>query len=98
MLTRDLFAPCEGHSFELESAEGYRLPLVLVECEALPVRSGPPGEREPFSLIFESPVMPHWPQGNYRLHHAQLAPEVLFLVPLGPAPRSRRMRYQAIFN
>ncbi|MDM4772591.1 hypothetical protein [Solimonas sp. SE-A11] len=98
MLSRETLSPCVGQAFELESAEGLFLPLVLVECVALLQGRGYPGSREPFSLVFESPVRPHWPQGNFRLHHAQLPPQVLFVVPLGPAPHSGQMRYQAIFN
>lgn len=94
MLTLDTFAPLLYQPFELESAEGLRLPLVLTECTPLHSAGPQPG----FSLIFESAVQSHWPQGNYRLHHATLPAEVLFLVPIGPMPASRQMRYQAVFG
>lgn len=96
MLEFETFAPLQSQTFELESAEALRLPVELVECSRL--RNPGLDSRYGFSLIFESAVEPRWPQGIYRLHHPALVPEVLLVVPIGPSPDSRRMRYQVIFN
>ena len=96
MLHSDQFQGREGQDFTMESAEGHRLDVILVELELL--RHSMDGARPGFSLIFESAAATHWPQGNYRVHHAELAPEIMLLVPVGPSPKSGRMCYQAIFN
>ncbi|WP_205527335.1 DUF6916 family protein [Solimonas sp. K1W22B-7] len=93
-MTFETFDSLLSQPFELESAEGYRLPLQLAECQRA-CAGGPPGG---FSLIFETDVQPHWPQGTYWLHHPALTPEILFVVPIGPPPASGLMRYQIVFG
>ena len=50
---------------------------------------------EQFSLFFSGPASTWLQQGTYKLHHAALSEQELFLVPLGP--RGEKMIYQSVF-
>jgi hypothetical protein len=50
---------------------------------------------EQFSLLFTGPASNWLQQGTYKLHHAVLGEQELFLVPLGP--RAEKMLYQSVF-
>ena len=58
-----------------------------------------PGPRaEPFSAYFLGPRSPALPQRIYTVDHDQLGTLDLFLVPLGPDPKTGGMLYEAVFN
>ena len=58
----------------------------------------PNGGRDPFALIFLAQYPPVWPQRIYRVSHPELGTYDIFLVPIGPDPKSGGMRYEAIFS
>jgi hypothetical protein len=74
-----------GELFRLTPAGGSPFDAVLSDCD-----DGSPG----FLLLFHGPADPWWPQGMFRVEHADLGTEDLFLVPLGPDERG--MRYEAV--
>lgn len=51
---------------------------------------------EQFSLLFTGPDTPWLQQGTYKLQHAEMGEQEIFMVPLGP--RAGKMQYQAIFS
>ncbi|WP_139490609.1 DUF6916 family protein [Brevibacillus dissolubilis] len=51
---------------------------------------------ENFSLMFQGPLQPQLPQGNYRFVHEQMGEHIMFMVPVGQ--RQDGMRYEIIFS
>jgi hypothetical protein len=70
-------------------------PIVL-ELELAQVNDHPNAEIEEFSLEYTRPQAPCLRQETYKLRHAELGKQDIFLVPLGP--RGCEMWYQAIFT
>jgi hypothetical protein len=93
-----------GHvndSFRIALGKEEVLELQLIEARTIGEsrRTAPPGIREqPFSLIFRSARDRLLPQQIYPIEHPTLGTLEIFLVPLGPAPDSTGLQYQAIFN
>jgi hypothetical protein len=82
---RETYEQRVGERFRLAPAGGPPFDAVLSACG-----DTPPG----FSLLFHGPAEPWWPQGIFRVEHADLGTEDVFLVPLGPDDRG--MRYEAV--
>jgi hypothetical protein len=82
---RATYEPRIGELFRLSPADGEPFDAVLSACD-----DAVPG----FSLLFHGPSEPWSPQGTFRVEHADLGSEELFLVPLGPDERG--MRYEAV--
>jgi hypothetical protein len=96
-LTLETFTPHLGSAFVIHLADGTPLTLSLVDIK--PLGQGAAGERAPFALHFQHPLLPrhaYLPQQIYSLEHATLGLIEIFLVPLGPQPGG--MQYEAIFT
>ena len=85
-----------GGAFTLSEPEFPAIALTLEEATLLPIHSGTPITRPPFSLIFVGGGQHILPQKQYDLNHAALGKLTLFLVPVGRD--SRGVQYQALFN
>jgi hypothetical protein len=86
--------PLLGETFRI-FADGAAIEAELVQAaECGPENS--PARRKAFSLIFSIPADAYLPQQMYRVEHASLALENLFLVPIQEDSEGKRM--QAIFN
>ncbi len=110
MLSLETFTPLVGEQFGLRSieddaSEGHGQgvhPTALVEARALATAGHPVNTqaqaRQPFSLIFEGPTEPIFPQRIYRLEHPAMDDALeLFLVPVGRSEKNG-VRYQAVFT
>jgi hypothetical protein len=95
-LSRESFDACLGHRFVLK--EGGGATRVTHLRQVTPLGRHPAATRESFSLIFECEDAVVWPQGSYEVIHESLGTAVIFVVPIGPDPDSKRLRYQAVFN
>lgn len=96
-LTREQFSDHQGESFRLEADEASSLDLTLAEASPLG-SAARGGEREPFSLTFRGPAEPVLPQAIYQVEHPKLGKLEIFLVPIGPDPKEKGMRYEAVFT
>jgi hypothetical protein len=94
-LTLQTFEICLNHKFRLEHEKG-DLEVELIECRKISSSGLPPGQREPFSLMFSGPRQPVLPQGIYRFSCEQLGSFEIFIVPVGSG--SSGTQYQAIFS
>ena len=86
-----VFAEHLNTTFRLTGPDSTSLALELVQV----TDKDPEGPVEQFSLIFQGPATPNYPQGIYPVKHESLGALELFFVPLGPEGSS--MRYQVIF-
>jgi hypothetical protein len=91
-LGRDSFVPLVNQSFTMVDSAGRSLPVVLSQIGDL--TAGPAGSETRFSLTFDGPVTPAWPQSTYRFQQAQLGAVALFAVPVGRSVQARQ--YEAI--
>ncbi|MEX2080048.1 MAG: hypothetical protein WEC33_00385 [Dehalococcoidia bacterium] len=92
-VTRETFAPLKGHAFTLSGPEG-SVELTLVAVQGNGLRGG--AGREQFSLHFQGPREPFFPQSIYHLENATLGPLDIFLVPI--ARDELGATYEAIFT
>ena len=81
-----------GH---LHSTFRVETPIAL-ELELADIEDRSKTQIEQFSLEFLGPATPWLQQGTYKLHHAEMGEQEIFIVPLGP--HEGKMRYQAIFS
>jgi hypothetical protein len=95
VLTLETFSPLLNDRFVVATG-ATRLELQLVEATAQPY--GRPGQRAPFTLLFHGPPSPILPQAIYSFEHPSLGRLEVFIVPIGPAPGTPAMRYEAVFN
>lgn len=96
-LGKDDFDPHVGERFQLELPEQEKLALELVSTHPLSSDTVEDSQRSPFSLVFRSPgERRHAPQQIYTVHHPELGPLEIFLVPIGPDEQG--MRYEAVFT
>ena len=96
-LTREQFAEHQGETFRLETGGSATFDLTLAEATPLG-GAARGGEREPFSLTFRGPAEPVLPQAIYPVEHPKLGKLEIFLVPIGPDPKEKGMRYEAVFT
>ena len=94
-ITVQRFEPCLNHKFRLDYEMG-NLEVELIECRKISSPGPPPGQREPFSLMFLGPRQPVLPQRIYRLFSEQLGSLEVFIVPV--ASDSSGTKYQAVFS
>jgi len=93
-LTKEIFEPMMGTVFEVQLAEGQRLPLELSAVRGNGLRGM--AKREQFSLHFRGPASPALVQRIYRLEHPQLGALEIFLVPI--RKDADGMIYEAVFT
>ena len=95
------FARHVGSVFRALAEDGAGVELELAEVEILPGQrhgSGQDQAGSAFSLIFQGPATAILRQRTYAMQHPGIGTLGIFIVPLGPHPQSKQMRYQAIFN
>jgi hypothetical protein len=80
-----------------ENENSAPLAAELLEVEELKYDRGK-GLGKAFSLIFLGNAESILPQKLYQIKHDAMGVNTIFIVPIGPEPTSKRMRYQAIFN
>jgi hypothetical protein len=95
-LTADWFEMHQGTPFRIDRGDGSALEIILQQVRRLEPHPGP--RAEPFSAYFLGPRSPVLPQRIYRVVHDQVGTLDLFLVPIGPDPKSGGMLYEAVFN
>ena len=96
-LSAELFEPRVGQKFSvLFEDPNEKLDIELVEVSRLPETGI--GRPEPFSLLFLGSSNELLPQNTYRLHNEDTGEIDIFIVPLGPDPETKRLRYEAIFS
>jgi hypothetical protein len=95
-LTPDSFETHQGTSFRIGLGGDSTLELVLQQVRRLEPHPGP--RAVPFSAYFLGPRSPQLPQRIYTVAHDQMGIFDLFLVPLGPDPKTGGMLYEAVFN
>jgi hypothetical protein len=83
------FEPRLHDRFRLVPDDAAPFEVELIEVTEIPRE---PGDRAPFSLIFEGGPDPPLPQGIHRVEHEQLGAAEIFLVPIAAD------RYQAVFT
>jgi hypothetical protein len=91
-LNSQVFAEQLHSTFQLRPPGATPLSLKLIEVSE---KNHSPAIEE-FSLIFQGPLTPYFPQGTYTFEHEKLGKADLFTVPLGP--EGAGMRYQVIFS
>ncbi len=95
-LTPARFEEHQGTTFRIDRGDGSPLEVVLQQVRRLEPHPGP--RAEPFSAYFLGPQSPLLPQRIYPVAHDRLGTLDLFLVPLGPDPKTGGMLYEAVFN
>jgi hypothetical protein len=104
--TTETFAGRVGESFRILRDGQPPVDAALAEVTVLgesvtgaSVRGDGGGRAQAFSLVF---LAPHGaavlPQQIYRVEHDAIGAFELFLVPIGPDPATRAMRYEAVFT
>ncbi|WP_212676920.1 DUF6916 family protein [Undibacterium fentianense] len=98
--THPIFLTCINHIFQVQAAANNPIALKLTSVSELreSPASSPTHPIAHFSLIFESDQQEALPQQIYRFDNPTTGLFDMFIVPIGPDPVSRQMRYQAIFN
>lgn len=90
----DDYHSCLEQSFLLQQ-DDYRDTLQLVEVNRLS-KAQSIGDREPFSIVFQSVNKEPIPQQIYRLSNEQLGDLEIFIVPIGQDEAG--VRYEAVFS
>ncbi|WP_147426655.1 DUF6916 family protein [Trinickia fusca] len=91
--TAALFRPYVDTSFSTHSPDNREVALLL---ESITNGAMENSGYHSFSLFFADESSAPLPQGGYRLQHAQLGEQFIFLVPI--AKTANGHRYQACFN
>jgi len=95
-LTPARFEEHQGTPFRIDHGGDSSLEVVLHQVRRHEPHPGP--RAEPFSAYFLGPKSPLLPQRIYQVAHDQLGTLNLFLVPLGPDPKTGGLLYEAVFN
>jgi hypothetical protein len=90
------FSPYVGQLFDVFGSDTDNAVCAFTLASLTPLGNGMPGNREPFSLIFEGPDSVKLPQGTYQLRNQMIGELPIFIVPI--SERGGTRRYQAIFN
>ena len=88
------FAPCLNQDFDVVFSDG-TLPVKLVDAK----QWGPDQSthiRQPFTLTFRVDRSLRFPQGTYRVRHAELGEMEIFLVQIAADVQSSTL--EAVFN
>ena len=88
------FATCLNQDFEIVFSDG-ALPVKLVEAKPWGP-SQPAHIRQPFSLSFRADRNLRFPQGTYKMRHAQFGEMEIFLVQVAADQTSSTL--EAVFN
>ncbi|MEA2447552.1 MAG: hypothetical protein QOK47_1189 [Actinomycetota bacterium] len=92
---RDDYRALIGEVFSIAFTDA-SIQLELASVDDIPYSGG--AERPaPFSLTFLGPVEPVVLQATYEMTRGDER-YVIFIVPIGPDPQTKRMQYEAIFN
>lgn len=91
-LTAEDFGPLEGDAVTVQ-ADGVEIEATLVE-----IKTGGSALREGggFTLLFQGPAEPSLAQATYRVSHAAIGTQQLFLVPV--AKTGEGYQYEAVFT
>ncbi len=93
-VTREQFAACLDQDFEIVFSDG-TLPVKLIEAKQWGPDQ-PANVRQPFTLTFRLARNVRFPQGTYKMRHAQLGEMEIFLVQLAADADSSTL--EAVFN
>ena len=94
--TLSTFLPHVHQSFQIQGGSSV-LDTELVEAKAIGIEFS--NRRAPFTLLFRAAYPPVWIQNTYTVIHPALGSFELFLVPVGPDPKSPGgMLYEAVFS
>ena len=93
-VTREQFAACLDQDFEIVFSDG-TLPVKLIEAKQWGPDQ-PANVRQPFTLTFRLARSVRFPQGTYKMRHAQLGEMEIFLVQLAADADSSTL--EAVFN
>lgn len=88
------FAPCLDQDFEVVFPDG-TLPAKLIEAQQWGPDQ-PANVRQPFTLTFRVERNFRFPQGTYKMRHAQLGEMEIFLVQIAADQNSSTL--EAVFN
>ena len=88
------FVPCLNQDFEIVFSDG-TLPMKLIEAKQWGPDQ-PANVRQPFTLTFRIARSLRFPQGTYKLRHAQLGEMEIFLVHVAGDANSSSL--EAVFN
>src|SRR4051795_12196452 len=91
---REDFAACLNQDFEIVFTDG-TLPVKLIEAKQWGPDQ-PANIRQPFSLTFRVERSLRFPQGTYKMRHAQLGEIQIFLVQVAGHADSSTL--EAVFN
>jgi uncharacterized protein DUF6916 len=91
---REEFAACLDQDFEIVFPDG-TLPVKLLEAKQWGPDQ-PANIRQPFSLTFRADRNLRFPQGTYKIRHAQLGEMEIFLVQIAADANSSTL--EAVFN
>lgn len=93
-LTRSRFTPLLGTHVQMsDGASTIRVQLTEIR-DLQPVRKA--NDEKRFSLLFQAPSRPRWPQKIYVFRGAKLAPTALFAVPIGAT--AGKHYYEVVVN
>ena len=97
-LTYGVFEPLLNQSFLIHYGNSETLPVTMIEATRWGLTPETPeqAENRPFSLVFQSTIRQHLPQGTFQISHEILGDQQIFIVPL--APNAVGIQYQAVFN
>ena len=93
-IRREDFAAYLNQDFEIVFPDGI-LPIKLVEAKQWGPDQ-PPNTRQPFSLTFQVDRSLRFPQGTYKMRHANLGEMEIFLVQIAADQNSSTL--EAVFN
>lgn len=94
LLTIDQFDKLLNETFTIRFLEGTEITALLVKAKAINGYS--PLERKPFYLTFKTTQPVAFPQGIYRVTHAETGEMEVFIVPISSDKEGTE--YQAIFS
>jgi hypothetical protein len=89
------FVACLNTVFHISYGDGQKLSVELTEVNLIGQKPLYPDQKA-FSLIFQSTITDHLPQGTYAVEHEKMPAMAIFIVPIGSG--NGGIRYEAIFN
>jgi hypothetical protein len=95
-LTKQSFDNLENKKFDIYFQPEEKHICELIEVKGLGGHSNDSGQKESFSLVFQSSHHVIFEQNAVKVCHPELHENLLFLVPIGADDKG--VRYEAIFN